>query len=80
MTQDITEFFISIIKQTPTLDMAESEFKRAIADDDELRQNYRQWCHENGSSEKRGFLDFCEEYVDGQNEVWDSLTDYDEEA
>lgn len=78
MTEDITDFFISIIDQTPTLDMAEAEFKKALADDDELRHNYREWCHEVGSTEKRGFLDFCEEYVEGQNEVWDSLTDYDE--
>jgi len=78
MTEKITEFFISIIHQTPTIDMAESEFKRLIADDDGLRKLYREWCHEAGTTEKRGFLDFCEEYVDGQNAVWDSLTDYDE--
>lgn len=78
MTEHITDFFISIIDQTPTLDMAEAEFKRSLADDAELRSLYREWCHEVGSTEKRGFLDFCEEYVEGQNEVWDSLTDYDE--
>jgi len=78
MTENITDYFISIIHQTPTIDMAESEFKRALADDDELRRDYREWCQEVGSTEKRGFLDFCEEYVDGQNEVWDSLKDYDE--
>lgn len=79
MKQDITDFFVNIIQQTPSIDMAEAEFKHNIADDDELRKQYRDWCHEQGTTEKRGFLDFCEEYVDGQNEVWDSLTDYDDE-
>lgn len=78
MQDDITEYFISIIRQTPSIDMAEAEFKRSLADDSDLRKAYRAWCREVGSSEKHGFLDFCEEYVDGQNEVWDSLTDYDE--
>lgn len=76
--EDITEYFISIINQTHSIDIAEAEFKRAIADDDNLHRLYRQWCHEVGSSEKRGFMDFCEEYMDGRNEVWNSLNDYDE--
>ena len=37
-----------------------------------------QWCHEVGSSERRGFLDFCEEYLDNQESIWDTLdNDYD---
>lgn len=74
---DITEYFIHIIEQSPSYDIAEAEFKRAIADDDELRAAYRQWCHEVGSSEKCGFLDFCEEYRADRNEIWNSLSDYD---
>lgn len=76
---DITEFFIHIIDQSHSYDIAEAEFKRAIADDDELRQLYREWCHEVGSSEKNGFLDFCEEYLADRNEVWNTLSDYDED-
>lgn len=79
MHEDITDYFISIIRQMPTVDMAEAEFKRALADDEELRKDYRQWCREQGTSEKHGFLDFCEEYIDGQNDVWNTLTDYDNE-
>ena len=78
MIEDITEYFINIINQTQSIDMAEAEFKRNMAEDDDLRNAYRDWCHEVGSTEKKGFLDFCDEYVDSCNEVWDSLTDYDE--
>lgn len=76
--EDITEYFIEILNQTHSIDIAESEFKRTIADDDELHALYRRWCQEVGSSEKNGFIDFCEEYVDDRNEVWDTLNDYDE--
>lgn len=78
MTHDITDYFLSIIKQSPSLDIAEAEFKRAIADSPELRAQYRQWCAEQGSTERSGFKDFCEEYIDSQIDVWNTLTDYDE--
>lgn len=75
---DITEYFNSAISQTGSIDMAEAEFKRAIAEDNELHTIYREWCHENGSSERNGFLDFCDEYMESQDSKWDSLNDYDE--
>ncbi|MGM9851289.1 MAG: hypothetical protein ACI306_04015 [Muribaculaceae bacterium] len=76
--EDLTDYFISVIKQSGSIDIAESEFKRAISDDDDLRAKYREWCHQVGSSEKRGFLDFCDEYLASQDSVWDTLSDYDE--
>ena len=76
--EDLTDYFISVIKQSGSIDLAESEFKRAISDDDDLRAKYREWCHQVGSSEKRGFLDFCDEYLASQDSVWDTLSDYDE--
>lgn len=76
---DITDFFISIIKQAPSIDIAESEFKQALIDDPELRRTYRDYCREIGTSEKHGFLDFCEEYCSEQDDVWQALNDYDEE-
>lgn len=76
---DITEYFIYIIEQSPSYDIAEAEFKRSLADDSELRAAYSRWCHEVGSSEKCGFMDFCQEYRDDRNEIWNSLSDYDDD-
>ncbi len=76
--EDITAYFISIISQNQSVDIAEAEFKRAIGEDEDLRNLYRQWCHEVGSSEKDGFMDFCEEYLADKNDVWNALEDYDE--
>ena len=49
-----------------------------IADDAELRENYKEWCHAVGSTEKQGFLDYCDEFKNSQDDIWDSLSDYDE--
>ena len=57
--EDITDLFISIIRQSPSIDMAEAEFNRTLSDDEQLRRDYRQWCRQQGVTERRGFLDYC---------------------
>lgn len=79
MMTDITELFDHYIRTNPSVPEAEAEFKRAVAEDAELKQLYRDWCHETGSSTKNGFRDYCDELIDEQNEVWDTLTDLDNE-
>lgn len=77
---DITEYFADMIRQYESIDIAEAEFKKQIHEDPELRARYREWCHEVGSSEKRGFLDYCDEYLDSQDTIWDNLKDeYDDD-
>lgn len=75
--EDITEMFNSIIEEAPSIDIAESEFKQSLIDNPELRKAYREYCREQGSSEKRGFLDYAEQYCSDRNEIWESLNDYD---
>lgn len=77
---DITQFFDQVLQQAGSIDIAEADFKRTIAHDRELHALYREWCHENGSSERNGFLDYCEEYMESQDSKWDSLSDYDDES
>ena len=77
--QDITQLFREVIRQAGSIDVAEAEFKKMIGEDSDLRATYRQWCAEVGSSERRGFLDFCDEYLADQDSVWDTLdNDYDQ--
>ena len=74
--KSITEIFVEYLDNYGSVDIAESEFKKNIQKTPEAS---RQWCSDEGSSEKNGFFDFAEEYLSNQNEVWDSLTDYDDE-
>lgn len=78
MKYDIVEVFNQYLSHCGSVDIAESEFKRDMHEDAEMRAAYREWCDEVGSSEKRGFLDYCDEYFDSQNDVWNSLNDFDE--
>ncbi len=76
---DITGIFDDMLKHYGSTDIADAEFKKMIHEDPELRASYRQWCDEVGSSEKRGFLDYCEEYFESLDSIWDNLKDeYDE--
>lgn len=68
-----------MLKHYGSTDIADAELKKMIHEDPELRASYRQWCDEVGSSEKRGFLDYCEEYFESLDSIWDNLKDeYDE--
>lgn len=77
--EELENYFRELLKEHRSVDIAESEFKKALAEDAELRENYSEWCHAVGSSERRGFRDFCDEYIDRMDSVWESLTDYDDE-
>ena len=74
---DITEVFLQVIGQYGSVDIADAEFKKMIHEDAELRSEYREWCDGVGSSEKNEFLDYCEEYLDNQSSIYDTLKDDD---
>ncbi len=76
---DITQYFDSLLSEHDSIDIAESEFRKALAEDPELAAEYSEWCHAVGSTEKRGFLDYADEYKEMRDSVWDSLHDYDDE-
>ena len=77
--QDITEIFAAILAECGSVDIANDAFKKRLPDDPELREAYKEWCQSVGSSEKHGFLDYCEEYLDSHREIYDSLSDYDDD-
>ena len=76
--KDITQIFDSLLQQYDGIDIANSEFRKMLNEDDALKEEYSEWCHAVGSSEKKGFLDYCEEYKASQDSIWDTLTDFDE--
>lgn len=78
MENDIVQFFTDLIGQSGSYDIARAEFYRIIADDDELHQQYRQWCEENGYAEREGFDEFVDRHIDDHDSVWDTLNDFDE--
>lgn len=76
---ELEDYFRDLITHHKSVDIAEAEFKKNMAEDEELRQSYKEWCHMVGSSERMGFRDFCSEFIESQDMIWDSLKDYDEQ-
>lgn len=74
---DISNLIVSLLETHRSVDIANREFRRMIDDDDTLRNDYAQWCDDHGYTQRYGFQDFAETYIEGANSIWDSLTDYD---
>lgn len=70
---DILEIFNGVISQHRSIDMAESEFKKMLYEDDEIHHAYKEWCKEMGYTEKKGFVEYCNEYFDEEDSKWDIL-------
>lgn len=77
--KEITEVFNDYLAHYGSVDIAEAEFKRNLHEDPELKNAYKEWCDETGSSEKNGFFDYCDEYLDSQSDIWNTLSDYNDD-
>ncbi len=75
---NIQDLFDYIIAQSTSIDMAEAEFSRTLVDDPSLRPLYRAYCQEVGTTERNGFVEYCETFMADRNEVWNNLQDYDD--
>lgn len=78
MEINLIELFTEILQNAQSVDMAEADFKQMMVDDPDLKTAYKDYCREAGVSERNGFHEFCREYIEETNNVWDSLNDYDE--
>lgn len=78
LMEDITDLFVHFIEQSPSPDIAESNFMQMLVDEPEWRARYKAYCQEMGYTERRGFMDFYEEHYSPEESIWDNLKDYDE--
>lgn len=78
MSDNITELIESIIKQNRSLDLAEASFRHLLEEDKDLRDEYKEWCDAKGYTERKGFSDYFQEYVEREDSIWDSLNIEDE--
>lgn len=73
MDGDIEELFESLIKKYREQEAAFDELKLLMAEDDELKKSYEEWCAAMGCSEKKGFGIFYQEYMERDDSIWDSI-------
>lgn len=76
---DIAKLLHSLIEQHRSSDIAESEFKRMLNEDLELKEIYNNWCDENGYSPRNGYKEYIQEIFDSQESIWDSFISFEDE-
>lgn len=75
---DIATMIQEMLAQFGSIDIAESEFKRIINEDESLKAEYKDWCEELGYKERTAFEQYCHEYLDNHESIFDTLSEYDE--
>lgn len=75
---DISSMIQEMLIQFRSIDIAESEFKRIINDDESLKTEFKEWCEEMGYRERHAFEQYCHEYLDNHESMFDTLSEYDE--
>lgn len=75
---DISTMIQDMLSQFRSIDIAESEFARIVNEDDSLKEEFKSWCEEMGYKEKSAFEQYCHEYLDNHESVFDTLSEYDE--
>lgn len=78
MIDNIPTIIQELLSQFGSADIAESEFKRQINEDSEMKSAFREWCDEMGYKERTAFADYCNEYFEGHESIFDTLSDYNE--
>ena len=73
MDGDIEELFESLIKKYREQDAAFDELKLMMDEDEELKKSYEEWCAAMGCSENICFGVFYQEYIEGDDSIWDSI-------
>ncbi|MCD8287491.1 MAG: hypothetical protein LUC18_01440 [Porphyromonadaceae bacterium] len=77
---DVEEQLVEVIRKFPDdEDSAENYFRSLLKSDDELQENFSEWCVSKGYSERKAFRTVYEEYAVLKNKAWESML-FDEET
>lgn len=55
---DVEELLVDIIKKYPEVESAEAQFLSLLEADEELKENFTEWCMSKGYNERKAFFDF----------------------
>lgn len=74
----ISELLQSLLTQHRSADIIESEFKKLLYEDEDVKNKYKEWCETLGYSEKTGYMEYIEEILETQESIWDTINEYDD--
>lgn len=75
---DISSMIKELLVRFGSIDIAESEFKRLLFEDETLKTYFKEWCEAMGYRERTAFVEYCHECLDNHESAFDSLAEYDE--
>ena len=73
---DISDLLRTLLDRHSNTEELDRAFKRMLNSDEQLRDDYRQWCDDMGYSIASGYRDFINEIVESQDSIWDTYHEY----
>ena len=70
---DIEELLLDLIQKNDDIEIAEAQFDEMLHEDEELNLNFGEWCMSKGYNEKRALKMFYKEYLQREDNIWDSI-------
>ncbi len=72
---DIAEILRSLLDRHSRASEAEQQFARMLDDDEQLKNDYREWCEEQDIDFKTGYRDFLDELIESRDSIWENLNE-----
>ena len=73
---DISEILRALLDQYSNTDSLDQEFQRMLDSDRGLKEDYSQWCEDQGYGKAMGYREFINEIVEDQETIWDHYHEY----
>lgn len=74
---DITEILRTLLDQHSQVTIVDREFERMLANDEDLKQDYKDWCEENGYELKSGYQEYLDELIESRDSLWEDAINQD---
>lgn len=70
---DIADILRGLMDRNSRASEAEREFREMMREDKTLKQDYKDWCEEQGYDIKTGYQDYIDELIESRDSIWDDI-------
>lgn len=70
---DIAEILRNLLDRNSQASDAEREFRSMMREDRSLKEDYKDWCEEQGYDIKTGYQDYIDELLETRDSIWDDI-------
>ncbi|MBR3101988.1 MAG: hypothetical protein IKH19_09570 [Muribaculaceae bacterium] len=73
---DISEILQELLDRYSNTSQLDREFNRMLQEDEDMQEDYREWCDVHGYSTTSGYRDYIDEFVESQDSIWDNYKEF----